>query len=363
MLLKPTSISCVVSACILHAVPAVVDHAVVQATIHGAKTALDLPRGVDCNRDKITYILGHLNTQIRFIDAASVLLRHIDLRLKHMHGGIDRIHMRIEDLDLRGALRISRPRNLIAPHRAGVCRQIANGIDLVEAAVFATLRIADKRTQRRLCFVVNLGFQLGHAAIEANGAQPLATGCKCDVNRRAIQKRKHQDGELALVIGNGRAKRQHTATIDREHQRRHTRTARRRMDKRLRTLPLDKRGDILTGKTKQHKQTALTAAKCQTLDTHLHFSLSQGVRCHTFAGTQASKPQDVVIEHELFALTGIGDLAGKRRTHHSGNRRSALCERSIAAHGRTGKRRGNGGKHLAAVRTQQPERIVQHQIA
>ena len=39
-----------------------------------------------------------------------------------------------------------------------------------------------------------------------------------------------------------------------------------------------------------------------------------------------------------------------------------MCERSITAHGRTGKRRGNGSKHLAAVRTQQPERIVQHQI-
>ena len=40
-----------------------------------------------------------------------------------------------------------------------------------------------------------------------------------------------------------------------------------------------------------------------------------------------------------------------------------MCERIIAAHGRTGKCRGNGSKHLAAVRTQQPERIVQHQIA
>ena len=40
-----------------------------------------------------------------------------------------------------------------------------------------------------------------------------------------------------------------------------------------------------------------------------------------------------------------------------------MRERSIAAHGRAGKRRGNGSKHLAAVRTQQPERIVQHQIA
>ena len=82
------------------------------------------------------------------------------------------------------------------------------------------------------------------------------------------------------------------------------------MGKRLRTLPLNKRGDILTDKTKQHKQTALAAAKCQTLDTHLHFSLSQSVRCHAFAGTQ--RPNlSVVIEHELFALTGIGGLAGK----------------------------------------------------
>ena len=81
----------------------------------------------------------------------------------------------------------------------------------------------------------------------------MATGHKCSVDRRAIQKRKHQDGKLALVIGNGRAKRQHTAMVNREYQRRHTRTARRRMGKRLRTLPLNKRGDILTGKTKQHK--------------------------------------------------------------------------------------------------------------
>ena len=274
MLLKPTSISCVVCTRVLHAVPTVIEHAVVQATIHGAKPALDLLCGIAHNRDKISYILRHLNAQIRFIDAASVLLRHIDLRFKHMHGDIDGIHMRIEDLELGCALGVSRPGNLIAPHRAGVCRQIANGIDLVATAAFATLRIADKRAQRRLCFVVNLGFQLGHAAIEANGAQPLATGCKNDIHRRAIQKRKYQDGELALVIGNGRAKRQHAAVIDREHQRRHTRAARRRMGKRLRTLPLNKRGDILTGKTKQHKKTALAAAKCQTLDTHLHFSLS-----------------------------------------------------------------------------------------
>ena len=134
-----------------------------------------------------------------------------------MHGNIDGVHMCIEDLELRDALGVSRPGNLIAPHRAGVCRQIANGIDLVATAALTALCIADKRAQCRLCFVVNLGFQLGHAAIEANGAQPLATGCKCEVNRRAVQKGKHQDGELALVIGNGRAKRQHTAMIDREH--------------------------------------------------------------------------------------------------------------------------------------------------
>ena len=122
MLLKPTSISCVISACILHAVPAVVDHAVVQATIHGAKPALDLLCGIAHNRDKISYILRHLNAQIRFIDTASILLRHIDLRFKHMHGDIDGIHMRIEDLELRCALGFSRPGNPIAPHRAGVCR-------------------------------------------------------------------------------------------------------------------------------------------------------------------------------------------------------------------------------------------------
>ena len=40
-----------------------------------------------------------------------------------------------------------------------------------------------------------------------------------------------------------------------------------------------------------------------------------------------------------------------------------MCEHSIAAHGRTGKSRGDGSKHLAAVRAQQPERVVQHQIA
>ena len=151
--------------------------------------------------------------------------------------------------------------------------------------------------------------------------------------------------------------------IDRQCQRRHASAIGRRASKGLGTLLLNKPRDILADKAKQDKQTTLTAAKRQTLDTHLHFSLSQSVRSHALARAQAPKPQDVVIEHELFALTGIGGLAGKRRTHHSSNRRSALCERSIAAHGRTGKRRGNGSKHLAAVRTQQPERIVQHQIA
>ena len=158
MPLKPTSISCVVCTRVLHAVPAVVDHAVVQATIHGAKPALDPLCGIAHNRDKISYILRHLNAQIRFIDAATVALGNIDLRLKHMHGGIDGIHMRIEDLELRCALGVPRPDNLIAPHRPGVCRQIANGIDLVATAAFATLCIADKRAQRGLCFVVNLGF-------------------------------------------------------------------------------------------------------------------------------------------------------------------------------------------------------------
>ena len=122
MLLKPTSISCVVCTRVLHAVPTVIEHAVVQATIHGAKPALDLLCGIAHNRDKISYILRHLNAQIRFIDAASVALRNIGLRLKHMHGDIDGIHMRIENLELRCALEVSSPGNLIAPHRAGVCR-------------------------------------------------------------------------------------------------------------------------------------------------------------------------------------------------------------------------------------------------
>ena len=178
MLLKPTSISCVVSACILHAVPAVVDHAVVQATIHGAKPALDLLRRIAHNRDKISYIPRHLNAQIRFIDAASVALRYIDLRFKHMHGGIDGVHMRIEDLELRCALGISRPLDLIAPHRAGVCRQIANGIDLIATAALAALYIANERAHRRLCFVVNLRFQLGNTTVKANRAQPFTAGRK-----------------------------------------------------------------------------------------------------------------------------------------------------------------------------------------
>ena len=49
--------------------------------------------------------------------------------------------MRIKDLELRGALGVSHPRNLIAPHRAGVCRQIANGVDLVAAAALAALTV------------------------------------------------------------------------------------------------------------------------------------------------------------------------------------------------------------------------------
>ena len=122
MLLKPASISGVVRACILHAIPAVVDNAVVQTTIHGAKPAPNLARGITHNRDKISYILRHLNAQIRFIDAATVELRHIGLRLKHMHGGINRVHIRIEDLELRAALGISRPLDLIAPDGALICR-------------------------------------------------------------------------------------------------------------------------------------------------------------------------------------------------------------------------------------------------
>ena len=120
MLLKPTAIGNVVRTCILHAIPAVVDHAVIQAAIHGTKTTLDLARRISCNRDKISNVLGHLHAQIRFIDAASVLLRHVDLRLKHMNRDIDGIHMRIKYLKLGCALGVSRPGNLIAPHRAGV---------------------------------------------------------------------------------------------------------------------------------------------------------------------------------------------------------------------------------------------------
>ena len=191
MLLKPTAIGSVIRSCILHAVPAVVDHTVVQATVHGAKTAMDLARRISCNCDKISNVLGHLNAQIRFIDAASVLLRHVDLRLKHMHRGIDGIHMRVEYLKLGRALGVSRPCDLVAPHSARIGRKITDGIDLVAAAALAALRIADERTQRRLCLVVNLGFQLSHTAIEANGSKLLATGRKVDVGRRAIQKRQH----------------------------------------------------------------------------------------------------------------------------------------------------------------------------
>ena len=60
--------------------------------------------------------------------------------------------------------------------------------------------------------------------------------------------------------------------IDRECQQWHTRTARRRTGKGLRTFLLNERGDILTGKTKQNEQTTLAAAKRQTLDTHLYTS-------------------------------------------------------------------------------------------
>ena len=122
MLLKPASISSVIRTRIFHAVPTVVDHAVVQAAIHGAKTALNFASGISRNRDKISYILGHLHAQIRFIDATTVLLENIDLRLKHMHGGINRIHVRIEDLEPRDALGISRPLDLIAPGSALICR-------------------------------------------------------------------------------------------------------------------------------------------------------------------------------------------------------------------------------------------------
>ena len=91
----------------------------------------------------------------------------------------------------------------------------------------------------------------------------MATGRKCDINRWAIQKRKHQDGELALATSAGEGPG---------------------------SFLLNKRGDILADKTKQHKQAALAAAKRQTFDTHLHFSLSKGIRGHAFARAQAPKP-------------------------------------------------------------------------
>ena len=191
LLLKPTAIGSLVRARILHAVPAVVDHTVVQAAIHGAKTALNLACRISCNRNKISNVFRHFHAQIRFIDAASVLLWHVDLRLKHMHGGIDGIHMRIEYLKLGRALGVSRPCDLVAPHSARIGRKITDGINLVATAALAALCIADERTQRRLCLVVNLGFQLSHTAIEANGSKLLATGRKVDVDRRAIQKRQH----------------------------------------------------------------------------------------------------------------------------------------------------------------------------
>ena len=84
----------------------------------------------------------------------------------------------------------------------------------------------------------------------------MATIRKANVYRRAIQKRKHHNGELALIIGNGGTKRKHAAIIDRQRQRRHTHAIRRRPNKRTGTFLLNKCGDIFASKTKQHKQTA-----------------------------------------------------------------------------------------------------------
>ena len=49
--------------------------------------------------------------------------------------------------------------------------------------------------------------------------------------------------------------------IDRQCQRRHANAIGRRADKGLRTFLLNNLRDILAGKTKQHKQAALAAAK------------------------------------------------------------------------------------------------------
>ena len=176
--------------------PAVADYTVAQATIHRAKTTLDLPCRINRNRDKISLYSKAFPAQRRFIDAISVLLGNIDLQLKHMHGGINGVHMRIENLDPR--------------HAPGAPADATHG---------AT------RHPRR----------------------PAA-------------------------------------------QRRHANTIRRRTGKRVRHFLLNKLGDILTVKTKQHKHTDLTAAKRQTRDTHLHFLLSQSVRHHALAGTKAPKP-------------------------------------------------------------------------
>ena len=78
--------------------------------------------------------------------------------------------------------------------------------------------------------------------------------------------------------------------IDRQRQRRHAYIIGCRVSKGLGTLLFNKPCDILADKAKQHKQTALTAAKRQTLDTHLHLSLSQSIRGHALARAQAPKP-------------------------------------------------------------------------
>lgn len=83
----------------------------------------------------------------------------------------------------------------------------------------------------------------------------MASVRKANVYRRAIQKRKHHDCELALIIGDGRTKCQHAAMVDRQRQKRHAHAIHRRPDKRTGPFLLNKRGDTLIAKTNQRKQT------------------------------------------------------------------------------------------------------------
>ena len=82
----------------------------------------------------------------------------------------------------------------------------------------------------------------------------MATVRKANVYRRAIQKRKHHDGELALIIGNGRTKRQHATVVDRQRQA-HASAIRHCVGRGLGTFLLNKCGDIFASETKQNKQT------------------------------------------------------------------------------------------------------------